>query len=188
LVSTNLDTSEVSVPNLGVLSGSGNFDFGLTNSAGGEVETSRGERLRFGQGTNMGDINNFGGQVRFEQSLSHQATGFVGGRDLFIDYQGGDGNDVALFTTGFPGDFDLMKMSMAVTFWRGNAASAQISTPGTSTIGKTTMALPPVQSPPRRVCLSLRPWRSVWASVSWGLSVGNGCRRIHGPYLLAFSS
>ncbi len=34
-------------------------------------------------------------------------VGTFGGTDLFIDYEGGDGNDVALFTAGLPGDFDL---------------------------------------------------------------------------------
>ncbi len=33
-------------------------------------------------------------------------VGNFGGTDLFIDYDGGDGNDVALFTAGLPGDFD----------------------------------------------------------------------------------
>ncbi len=34
-------------------------------------------------------------------------VGTFGGTDLFIDYDGGDGNDVALFTAGLPGDFDV---------------------------------------------------------------------------------
>lgn len=34
-------------------------------------------------------------------------VGNFGGVDLFIDYDAGDGNDVALFTTGLPGDFDF---------------------------------------------------------------------------------
>ena len=33
--------------------------------------------------------------------------GNFGGMDLFITYAGGNGNDVALFTAGLPGDFDL---------------------------------------------------------------------------------
>ena len=34
-------------------------------------------------------------------------VGTFGGTDLFIDYNGGDGNDIALFTAGLLGDFDF---------------------------------------------------------------------------------
>jgi len=101
LGSTTLDLSEVLLTNHGILFGSGSFDVGLSNSVNGEIETSQGERLRFGQGTNMGEINNFGGQVRFEQDFTNQAAGFVGGRGQFIANGGWTNEGVLAFSGGF---------------------------------------------------------------------------------------
>ena len=75
----SVDLSEVQVSNSGTLYGNGSLGFALVNMAGGEVETAAGERMRFaGVGsTNAGEINNFGGQIRFDQDLTNQSGGEV---------------------------------------------------------------------------------------------------------------
>ena len=63
----------------------------LINTAQGEVEVVAGERLRFGGSgnTNAGEINNFGGMVRFAQDLTNENGGFIGGRDTIFRFGGG---------------------------------------------------------------------------------------------------
>lgn len=101
LGTTTLDVSDVLLTNSGVLFGSGDFDVSLVNAADGEVETSNGERLRFAHGANDGEINNFGGQVRFEQDFTNEAAGFVGGRGQFIANGGWTNQGVMAFSGGF---------------------------------------------------------------------------------------
>ena len=60
-----------------------------------------GERMRFaGVGsTNSGEINNFGGQIRFDQDLTNQSGGLIGGRGQFFA-NGGWSNDGAIAMSG----------------------------------------------------------------------------------------
>jgi hypothetical protein len=53
------------------------------------------------------------------------------GVDLFITYSGGDGNDVALFTQGIPGDYnnDGLVDAADYTVWRDNLGAAAGSLP-----------------------------------------------------------
>jgi len=97
----------VTLTNSGVLYGDASLGNVLVNTADGEVEIAAGERMRFGgsENTNAGNINNFGGIIRFAQSLinaadgeiknfdgslvvggtaNNQTNGFIGGKGQFI--------------------------------------------------------------------------------------------------------
>lgn len=66
LQNTSFDMTDVSLVNSGGLYGNAALGASLNNTATGEVETIGAERMRFaGGGTNAGQINIFGGQVRF---------------------------------------------------------------------------------------------------------------------------
>ncbi len=82
----NLDVSEVRAMNTGVIHGSGTTRIGLANQSTGEVRTLGGQWARFsGIGnTNAGEINNFVGVIEFENDLTNQVGGFIGGRGQFI--------------------------------------------------------------------------------------------------------
>ena len=97
-----VDLTGVRVANSGTIYGNGSLVVGLRNDAGGEVETMAGERLRFaGTGsTNAGEINNFGGQIRFEQSLVNQVGGLIGGRGQFIANGGWTNSGVIAMSGG----------------------------------------------------------------------------------------
>ncbi len=81
-----VNLNEVSVRNFGTLYGDAILDVGLINESNGEVEISAGERLRFFgvHNSNAGEINNFGGQIRFAGSVQNQGSGFIAGRGQFI--------------------------------------------------------------------------------------------------------
>jgi T5SS/PEP-CTERM-associated repeat protein len=77
-MSQNVNVEDVRVLNSGTLYGDGSIRFGLNNTASGEVDTVGNERMRFaGSGTNAGQINVFGGQVRFGQSFRNEDGGEV---------------------------------------------------------------------------------------------------------------
>ncbi|MDB4396331.1 PEP-CTERM sorting domain-containing protein, partial [bacterium] len=96
-----VDLTEVRVSNSGTLYGNGSLGTALRNNTDGEVETIVGERMRFaGVGsTNSGEINNFGGQIRFDQDLTNQSGGLIGGRGQFFA-NGGWSNDGAIAMSG----------------------------------------------------------------------------------------
>lgn len=56
-------------------------------------------------------------------------VGNFGGVDLFIDYDAGDGNDIALFTAGLPGDFDGNQRVDGFDFlaWQRNPALGDLT-------------------------------------------------------------
>ena len=97
-----VDLTGVRVANSGTIYGNGSLGVGLRNDAGGEVETMAGERLRFaGTGsTNAGEINNFGGQIRFEQSLVNQVGGLISGRGQFFANGGWTNSGVIAMSGG----------------------------------------------------------------------------------------
>ena len=86
LQNSAVDLTEVTLTNSGVLYGDASMGNALINTVQGEVEVVAGERMRFGGSgnTNAGEINNFGGQIRFDQDLTNQADGFIGGGGQFI--------------------------------------------------------------------------------------------------------
>ena len=72
--------------NNGLLGGNGRVSASLTNNAGGEVDASAGNSVRFtGSGnTNWGDINLTGGTARFDQDLTNFNGGFIAGRGTLV--------------------------------------------------------------------------------------------------------
>ena len=85
----------------GTHDGGSSLENALLNTTAGEVEVVAGERMRFGGSgnTNAGEINNFGGVLRFDQDLANNAGGFIGGRGQFIA-DGGWTNSGLMFFTG----------------------------------------------------------------------------------------
>ncbi len=73
---------DVTLSNVGTLFGNASLGTALIND--GQVETIAGERMRFAGANNVnrGEIHNFGGQVRFDQSLANES--FIAGRGQFI--------------------------------------------------------------------------------------------------------
>ncbi len=111
-----LDIPEIE--NVGTLFGSANVRYSLNNSVGAEVEVFTGEQMRWGGGAqNEGEINNFGGLVRFEGSLTNESTGFIGGRGTFIANGGIENAGVLAFTgtTDVLGDIEMLAGSQLVT-------------------------------------------------------------------------
>ena len=123
LQNSAVDLTGVRVANSGTLYGNGSLGVGLRNNAGGEVETMAGERMRFaGAGSTnageinnyggqirfdqnlvnqTGEINNFGGQIRFEQSLVNQTGGLIGGRGQFFANGGWTNSGIIAMSGGF---------------------------------------------------------------------------------------
>ena len=98
-----VDLTDVTLTNSGTLYGDAAFGTKLINTSTGELETMVGERMRFaGSGnTNAGEINNFGGNIRFEQDLINEASGFISGRGSFVANAGWDNQGVMAFVGGF---------------------------------------------------------------------------------------
>ena len=98
----SIDVSGIDIENSGTLVGGYDFAGSLTNSSNGELEVVTGERLRFAgsDNSNAGEINNFGGTVRFDQSLTNQATGFIAGRGQFVANGGWINRGVMAFSGG----------------------------------------------------------------------------------------
>ncbi|MCH2118636.1 MAG: hypothetical protein MK161_13150, partial [Pirellulales bacterium] len=101
LQNSAVDLTEVTLTNSGVLYGNAALGTALINTFSGEVEAMPAERLRFaGAGnTNTGEINNFGGQIRFEQDLTNLPDGMIEGRGQFVA-NGGWMNSGVMFFTG----------------------------------------------------------------------------------------
>jgi T5SS/PEP-CTERM-associated repeat protein len=114
-----VNLGEVRLTNQGVLYGDGNLDTALNNLAGGEVEIVAGERMRFaGIGNiNAGEINNFGGTIRFAEHATNQSDGFVTGRGQFIANGGWTNSGVMAFSgpTEILGDVDNQASGLVVT-------------------------------------------------------------------------
>ena len=97
-----VDVSDVTLINSGTLYGNASLGNVLINSTTGELQTTSGQQMRFaGSGnTNAGEINNFGGIVRFEQDLTNQSGGFINGRGQFIANGGLTNEGVMAFSGG----------------------------------------------------------------------------------------
>ena len=106
LQNSTVDLTDVTLTNSGVLYGDASFGNTLINIADGEVETMAGERMRFGGAgnTNAGELNNFGGQIRFDQDLTNAADGFIGGRGQFV----ADGGWINQGVMAFSGTTDIL--------------------------------------------------------------------------------
>jgi len=119
LQNTAVDITDVTLTNSGTLYGNASLGNALINTVAGEVETVAGERMRFaGTGnTNAGEINNFGGNVRFDQDLANLATGFIAGRGQFIANGGWTNEGVMAFsgTTDILGDINNAMGGQIVT-------------------------------------------------------------------------
>ncbi len=100
---SSVDLTEVRLTNSGTLYGNASLGIALINNAGGQVETILGERMRFvGVGsTNAGEINNFGGQIRFDQDLTNQSGGLISGRGQFFANGGWTNDGVIAMSGGF---------------------------------------------------------------------------------------
>lgn len=125
-ISSSVNLDDVRLVNSGKLYGDGSIRFGLENTSTGEVETSAGERMRFaGSGNiNEGEINNFGGQIRFDHGMQNGYDGIVTGRGQFIADQGWSNNGVMAFSAGFTdilGDMNNQEGAKIVT--TGNATT-----------------------------------------------------------------
>ncbi len=103
LQNTAVDLSDVRISNSGTLYGDASLTVGLLNLAAGEVQAATGERLRFAgrDNVNAGELNNFGGQLRFEETLTIQTGGLVSGRGQFIANGGWTNDGVLAFSGGF---------------------------------------------------------------------------------------
>ena len=101
LQNSAVDLTEVTLTNSGVLYGTAAMGTALINTLSGEVELMPAERLRFAgsANTNTGEINNFGGQIRFEQDLTNLPDGMIEGRGQFVA-NGGWINSGVMFFTG----------------------------------------------------------------------------------------
>ncbi len=97
--SSGVNISGVTLENHGTFHGSASLLTGLENGLGGEVHTFAGDLMRFeGSGVNFGEIDSFGGVLRFEGSLSNEAGGFIGGNGIFIANGGIENSGVMAFT------------------------------------------------------------------------------------------
>ena len=83
---SNVNISDVKVGNHGVVFGTGNLLTEFTNYADGEVEILANERMRFegNSSINAGQINNFGGNLRFTNTMTNESTGRINGRGQLI--------------------------------------------------------------------------------------------------------
>ncbi len=121
LQNPNLDMSDVNLVNSGGLHGNAALQNSLTNTLSGEVETIGSERMRFaGSGTNAGQINIFGGQVRFAgtfenveggevhnfgqsfvaDNIQNYYGGLISGRGQFVAANGWSNQGVMAFSDG----------------------------------------------------------------------------------------
>jgi len=73
----------------------------------GDLAVSLANGFSLGGGQRFTIIEVDGNQVGEFDGLAEGDLVGSFGEDLFITYNGGDGNDVVLFTAGLPGDFDL---------------------------------------------------------------------------------
>ena len=123
-VGSQFDLSDVTLANNGTLFGNASLQGSVENKSGGELETLAGERLRFsGNGSNAGEFNNFGGQLRFEGEVYNAVNAVITGRGQFIANGGWTNDGVMAFsggTTDVVGDVD-------------NSGNGQIVTSGNST-------------------------------------------------------
>jgi T5SS/PEP-CTERM-associated repeat protein len=103
-----VDLNDVVAVNEGLLHGSAILNSSLANQVNGEVETMAGARMQFrGAGnTSAGELNNFGGQIRFDQDMINESSGFIGGRGQFVADGGWTNSGLMAFsgTTDILGD------------------------------------------------------------------------------------
>ncbi|HMP81030.1 MAG TPA: hypothetical protein PKD54_16355, partial [Pirellulaceae bacterium] len=120
LKNPHVNSDNVTLINNGTLFGHANLGGKLVNSASGEVEIGVGQRIRFGGSahSNAGEINNFGGIIRFDGSLTNHSTGFVAGRGQFIANGGWTNSGVMAFSGGYSdvlGDVEIMSGGRIIT-------------------------------------------------------------------------
>ncbi|MBL8892109.1 MAG: hypothetical protein JNL67_19190 [Planctomycetaceae bacterium] len=98
-----VDTLEVNLVNSGRLHGNGELNAQVTNTATGELRTLANQSLYFGgtNNSNAGEINNFGGLIEFEGSMTNVAGGMIAGRGVFAANGGWTNNGVMAFSGGF---------------------------------------------------------------------------------------
>lgn len=98
-----IDMTDVVLTNSGVLYGDAALGSSVINLSTGELQAVAGERLRFAgrQNINFGEINNYGGQIRFEQDVVNFSGGLVGGRGQFVANGGWRNEGVMAFSGGF---------------------------------------------------------------------------------------
>lgn len=103
LTYTSVNSNQVVLSNSGTLYGQASLGSSLVNQSSGEVEILAGERMRFGStgaSTNAGEINNYGGIIRFDGAVTNQTTGFVAGRGQFIANGGWTNQGTMAFSGG----------------------------------------------------------------------------------------
>lgn len=98
----NVDLTDVNFTNSGTLHGTAtNIGTSVTNQASGEIFLTDGDFMRFvGDGNNAGEINNFGGVIRFSGTLINQAGALVAGRGQFVADGGWINEGVVAFSGG----------------------------------------------------------------------------------------
>ncbi len=125
-ISQDVNLDDVRLVNSGRLFGDASIRFALENSVSGEVETSAGDRMRFAgnANTNAGEINNFGGQIRFDHYVDNESSGIITGRGQFIADEGWNNGGVMAFSAGITdvlGDVYNQEGSIVIT--TGNATT-----------------------------------------------------------------
>ena len=98
----NVDLTDVDFSNSGTLHGTAtNIGTSVSNQARGEIFLTDGDFMRFvGDGDNAGEINNFGGVIRFSGTLINQAGALVAGRGQFVADGGWTNEGVMAFSGG----------------------------------------------------------------------------------------
>ncbi len=95
----------VLLANTGTIHGTGTIGVVTNNLSTGELYTTVGEMLRMtaAGNSNSGEINNFGGTVRFEQDITNLSGGLITGRGQYIA-EGGWTNQAVMAFSGGPAD------------------------------------------------------------------------------------
>ncbi len=116
---SSLDTTDVRVANAGVILGTGVTNLGLENDTDGELRARATDFMKIeGHSFNSGEINNFGGVIEFENSLTNRADGFIGGRGQFSTDGGLINEGVMAFTAGpteISGDVEILAGGRVIT-------------------------------------------------------------------------
>jgi hypothetical protein len=116
---SSLDTTDVRVANAGVILGTGVTNLGLENDTDGELRAMATDFMKIeGHSFNSGEINNFGGVIEFENSLTNRADGFIGGRGQFSTDGGLINEGVMAFTAGpteISGDVEILAGGRVIT-------------------------------------------------------------------------
>ena len=116
---TGFDYSDVTIVNTGTLYDQGFVNGTLVNQSTGNVRVMSDQFMQFASdGSNNGEINNFGGLLAMEGLLSNRANGFIGGRGIFDIENGIENSGVMAFSAGMTdllGDIALIQEGRIVT-------------------------------------------------------------------------